>query len=274
MSNRFGLTFLCLFFSWAGLSAQFNFLVVSDLHSDGEEFKNSPERITNMCNFIDAPGSQIQSVLITGDVTDTGAGKPANCWSCCWSDSPDEWKYFNDACLQEFKKRKVSVYVCPGNHDTYSGKCILESPALSSIKQLNGGTAYYSFDQGDIHFVSCGIYPDANIRKWLAKDLVLATQKDKARPIVLFFHYNLEGPYGDWWSTEKDQAKKDVDNQNQKQAFLEIIQSYNIQAIFVGHWHNSYINLWNGFRVVGTGGEKFASCSYDPQEKTLDVTLV
>ncbi len=236
----------------------FKFIVDSDLHfkHDIRSVKrNNVQKITEKIK-----NDNIKAIICPGDLTNNGwDGKKF------W-----KWKYggdFNQ--LGPLKKDYVepledhtNVYLCAGNHDTYVPWPYFHKGVFDYIKARHGSLRY-SFDlkedsdQG-LHFICLHIYPDEDGIEFLQKDL----KKNHDRKIVIYFHYNLSGPFSDWWNDEE------------KGVFLKTIKDYNIKAIIVGHFHKTYERDWNGYKIINGGGRNIPLVTYDPNEAELSVEFV
>jgi hypothetical protein len=174
-------------------------------------------------------GGQIETphgVLFMGDMTDSSQEK--------------EWHEFERIYGRTGRDGllKYPVYEAIGNHDI-----IGNSPIKVHVKQRHGSLAY-SWDWSDVHLICLEMYPDSRTRAWLAKDL---SKVGRARPLVVFFHYAIEGPYSDFWP--------EVD----KQALAQALAGYNVLAIFHGHFHHAGHYVWNGHDVFLPGSPRHAS---------------
>jgi len=101
------------------------------------------------------------------------------------------------------------------------------------VTQRHGGINY-AWDWDDVRFLCLDMYPDATTLRWLTGELQKIGQR---RPLVLFFHYSLEGRYSDFWE------------QDEKDAFGRAILGYNVVAIFHGHEHWMGHYVWRGREV-------------------------
>ncbi len=166
-----------------------------------------------------------RAVLIAGDLTDHGLG--------------GEWRQF----VQHYGssgrdgRLRYPVRECTGNHDR---RVPLLRPVLSGVRGRHGGLTY-SWDWGDVHVACLDEYPDAGNRRWLRRDLAAVGRR---RPVVIYFHFPLLGPYSDFWS------------EGDKQAFAEAIEGYNVIAIFHGHFHGSGHYRWAGRDVYNVGSPR------------------
>jgi len=94
------------------------------------------------------------------------------------------------------------------------------------------------------------VYPRGKILDWLKKDLQKRREEIETRatprpvPVVMFFHFNLHGPYSDWWTEE------------QKEDFYKIIEPHKDRIAFlaVGHLHSTYTATWKGIPQVNGSG--------------------
>jgi len=87
----------------------------------------------------------------------------------------------------------VPMYPTMGNHDTgpTGGKAFREIFALP-VNDEDGGSDYYSFDYGDVHFTClnsnsrvASLRPGSPQRRWLERDL----SRSRARWKIVFFHH-------------------------------------------------------------------------------------
>ena len=92
--------------------------------------------------------------------------------------------------------------------------------------------------------VCLDMYPDAPTLAFLVRDLA---RVGKQRPVILFFHYSLEGPYSDFWEPEE------------KAAFGKALEGYNVLAIFHGHEHRMGHYSWRGHPVFRPGSPRHRS---------------
>lgn len=222
----------------------FSFIVDSDIHftdniKSGKEWHR--DAIIKLIKTLIFP---VKALIVTGDLTDNGYnGVTRNL--CCWKAGGSERQLDNliNKYIDPISKYS-NVYLCPGNHDL-GDKTV--RPVIKYIKKKHGNL-HYGFIINDIRFLCCGIYPDSKVIKWLKTEL----KNYKKNKIIIYFHYNIEGEWSNWWKdTEKD-------------AFYNSIIDYkdNILAIFVGHQHNSYNSIWNGIHVVSSAGNQIYVCTY------------
>jgi hypothetical protein len=118
-----------------------------------------------------------------------------------------------------------------------------ESPIKDKMRERHGGVDY-AWDWDDLRFLCLDMYPDARTREWLRGELERAGRR---RPLILFFHYSLEGPYSGFWKDEE------------KDAFAQALQGHNVLAIFHGHEHRVGHYLWHGHPVFRPGAPRHAS---------------
>ncbi len=171
-----------------------------------------------------------RGVLIAGDLTEKGAA--------------DQWRQFvahygltgKDGMLQ------YPVYECRGNHD----RGLFSQPVLDGVKKRHGRLTY-SMDFDDLHVVCLDLYPDAAILSWLRSDLAAV---GRTLPVVIYFHYSIEGPFSDWWS------------RREKDAFAEAIEGFNVVGIFHGHYHGSQHYRWRGYDVYNVGSPRHGMQSF------------
>ena len=133
------------------------------------------------------------------------------------------------------------VFESIGNHDL---------GAEASIKdraRLRHGGIDYSWDWDDLRLMCLDMYPDASTRAWLAGDLARISP---GTPVVLFFHYSLEGFYSNSWEQED------------KDAFAGALAGRNVLAIFHGHEHRVGHYVWRGHPVFRPGSPRHSSHAF------------
>ena len=184
---------------------------------------------------VDPPGS----LIITGDLTEDGKEKEWRQFAEFYDLRPGEAEpkpptHWHPPARGE----RLPVYECPGNHDKHSGFFVHQQVAAR-----HGGD-YYSIDYGDLHLASLSDGPDEKGLQWLKRDLATT---GRARPVILFMHYPLVGPFSkSWWG-----SKPELTN-----AFAQIIDGFNIIAILHGHWHVPGHYQWHGVDVYNIGSIK------------------
>ena len=229
------------------------FLVDSDLHfrrNIRNDKLDHVKKITNLCNQ-----EKINALICPGDLTNNGwNGKHILCWY--YGGKEDQLTPLKKQYV-DILSQKLPVYLCGGNHDYYVPWPYITHPVINYIKERHGAK-YYSFDIQTLHFICLDRYPDKYGIKFLQKDL----EKYKDRDIIIIFHYNLIGPYSNWWK------------ENEKEIFYNTIKNHNIIALIVGHWHTSRVDEWKGYKVIYGAGSKIAKCTYDVYEKNLDVSFI
>jgi hypothetical protein len=168
----------------------------------------------------------IRGLLHLGDLTDGGFS--------------EEWREFETVYGSTGRDGllRYPVFETVGNHDIVG-----ESPVTAGVLRRHGGLAY-SWDWEDVHLVSLGLYPDARGVEWLTKDLAAVGRQ---RPLVIVFHYSIEGPYSEYWTGQE------------KDAFARAIEGYNVLAIFHGHYHRAGRYQWRGHDVFLPGSPRHGS---------------
>jgi predicted phosphodiesterase len=287
-----GMLFLSLEISYAMIqNSDFTFLVNSDIHQT-EGISRKDCQLPSMLADIQNPANNTKAVLLAGDLTDNGSDPQFEAFSQKW---------MNPIKSLMPNQPHGGLYLCKGNHDEVSGKNTLELNYMKS-EYGQGKRFYYSFDIEGVHFICCEKFPSKplvpncgcgvidDVLSWLADDLAAV---GKHTPVIIFFHYNLlddvAGSFGVWcsitwgsWTLRSaPQAKKD---------FYDVINGYNIQGIFYGHWHFTYSALWQSslcahpatdpkYRVVDIGGSSdtsnnyYAFCKYHANTGTVDINF-
>lgn len=129
-----------------------------------------------------------------------------------------------------------------GNHDGHTADSDTQSgpyydiftfPKAGESGGIPSGTeAYYSFDYGNIHFVSLDSYESARfpsdaMETWLQNDLAATTQEW----IIAFWHHP---PY----SKGSHDSDKEVRLVRMREKFLPILENYNVDLVLGGHSHS------------------------------------
>ena len=126
-----------------------------------------------------------------------------------------------------------------GNHD-FMG----DSPVVRHIVRRHGGIAY-SFDWDDLHVACLGMYPSADRLRWLEEDLRTVTP---GRPVVVFFHYGIDGPWSQSW-----------ESQEEREELARVLAGHRVAAIFHGHAHRAGSYRWREYDVFRPGSPKHSS---------------
>lgn len=214
------------------------FFVASDSHFGARGMEEANRALVEQMNglpgtpYPGALGGSVatpRGVLFTGDTTDNGL--------------LDEFALFekvyglngNDGLL------RFPVFEAIGNHDVNS-----ESPVKGRVRQRHGNVDY-AWDWDDLRLVCLDMYPDAKTLAWLEGELA---RVGRGRPLILYFHYSLEGPYSDFWE------------QSDKDAFADAIADYNVLAIFHGHEHRVGHYQWRGHPVFRPGAPRHRSHAF------------
>jgi hypothetical protein len=138
--------------------------------------------------------------------------------------------------------RKVPLWTTLGNHDGHTADSATQSGAYYDIFSLptageagglaSGTEAYYSFDYGNIHFVSLESYetdrsPGGAMMTWLENDLA-ANDKEW---VVAFWHHP---PY------TKGSHNSDTEGRliDMREIALPILESYGVDLVLSGHSHS------------------------------------
>ncbi len=155
----------------------------------------------------------------------------------------------------------VPLYPAVGNHEriAYAGsRSAFEReftlPANNGAEAGTYGEEYYSFDNGDTHFISlCTELPGqeglitGNQKTWLENDLA-ATDRTW---IVVFMHRPLfSGLHpGDPWTNPLDPV-----GQQNKADIHSLLQQYGVDVVFQGHEHFYLHHQEDGIQYLITGG--------------------
>ncbi len=158
------------------------------------------------------------------------------------SGTDNEYQFAIFENMYEDNLRNTVAWSCLGNHDGYSANSSNQSGPYYDIFTFptngeSGGTssgteAYYSFDQGNVHFISLESYETdrsvgGSMYDWCESDL----QNTTADWIVAFWHHP---PY--------TKGSHDSDSESEliemRENFLPLLESYGVDLVLSGHSHS------------------------------------
>ena len=168
-------------------------------------------------------------VLIAGDLTENGHMK--------------EWIAFEKLYGLTGKEGRIKfpVFECTGNHD----RTWYRNSVPKRVARRHKGCCY-KVSWGDLQVISCDLCPGKKNIKWLEKQL---EKIGPNLPIIIFFHYNMVGPFSDYWSKKE------------KRDFLKLCRYFKVIAVFHGHLHQAQIKNIYGLDVFNTGACKH-NCNF------------
>jgi hypothetical protein len=139
---------------------------------------------------------------------------------------------------------ELPVYEGAGNHDRHKNWYVREQ-----VAKRHGGR-FYHFDFDDLRLICLGEGPDDSGLELLAKALG-GIARDV--PVVIYFHYPLEGPFSDehWF------GRGDF-----RQRLARVLQGARVLGIFHGHYHASGAYRWHGMDVYNVGSPKYVHRSF------------
>lgn len=171
--------------------------------------------------------------------------------------------YFFDSDSYQAQLRKYNLIACMGNHDYYdAGQTtnytlhpafnFLKPPILTEtggIASFNG--KYYSWDYGDIHFISLDGYnivngvpstsSNSSQYKWLVNHLkYVKKEKDAGRKkwVIVFSHFP---PFSDaGHDTFQDNNPANEEGIEYRQVYIPLLHQYDVDLCLYGHDHNYY----------------------------------
>lgn len=190
-------------------------------------------------------------VIVPGDLTDKGVGPGANplyrylAFCACAREegavpSRNQLRAFRRTVMDPLSERCKDVLVCIGNHDEYTQTWWGHQYPAAYVADRHGGPVYVETCNG-VQVLCLSKYPSRANTEWMAAKLA-----STRGPFCVFFHFNTEGPYSDWWS-EAD-----------KRRFAQTLREHGDRCAFIaeGHVHRSYADgRWEGFRVVNGSGD-------------------
>ena len=192
----------------------------------------------------------INAIICAGDLTDMGwDGKRFLCWQ--YGGAEDQVSPLR-RWVEGLEADAAPVYLATGNHDQYVPWPYRHKGVRDYVESKHG-KLHYNWDyvtDGNIRYraVCLDVYPDATGRKYLAG--VFAQYPDDR--YIIYFHYNLDGQYSDWW-TEAEKTK-----------FADMLAGRDIALIICGHWHINAHVKWRGYDVaMGAGSQVAMFTIYD-----------
>ncbi len=210
----------------SGDEGSYQFVVLGDCGTGYQEQLDVKNAVIN------ARGNHYDGVILLGDNA-YQSGFDAN-----YQDNFFTGKY------NEIIENSV-IWPCPGNHD-YNNHLpfspppayfdIFDCPSQGEAGGLPSGTEkYYSFDYGNVHFISLDSYDEprsasATMAQWLHSDLSANTLKW----VVVFFHHP---PY--------TKGSHDSDNDNfldgelvdMREEIVPILEGFDVDLVLNGHSH-------------------------------------
>jgi hypothetical protein len=168
--------------------------------------------------------------------------------------------------MYEQRLKNTIAWSCIGNHDGYSAKSETQSGPYYNIfhfptKAECGGTAsgteaYYSFDYGDVHFISLDSHQSDRsvggaMYAWAENDLASTS----AKWVIAFWHH----PAYSMGSHNSDTENRLIE---MRQNFVPLMEKYGVDVIFSGHSHS----YERSYMLHGHYGD---SDSFDKEKNTV-----
>jgi len=208
--------------------------VVSDTHfgySGNEEKNRALVAALGVLPTLRYPGhgevvGPVRGLLVAGDLTEWG--------------NTSEWESFRAVYGLGSGERPgspVPVFEVVGNHDMVHGPWL-----MAEVEKRHPGKGGYSWDWEGVHLVGLGEAPDGPALDMLERDL---TKVARDRPLVLFFHRPLAGP---WLEDRPDAAART--------RLAKLLAGREVLGIFHGHHHSRAHYVWQGYDVWKPGAVK------------------
>jgi hypothetical protein len=174
-------------------------------------------------------------------------------------------------CLSVYasQMRGTPFFLTPGNHDLYAPDTLatyLESFRMPT-NPATGTPHFYSFDHGEVHFVSLFVPTLANFAgaaeytlgagsvqlRWLTNDLAATTKRWR----VIFLHSPLFTSSFHRWNDYN--VNGILDRLELQQWLLPVLSQHGVQVVFSGHdhWFERFAPV-NGIHCYVTGGGGYA----------------
>lgn len=208
-----------------------------------------------MVAFGDCGTLQPAQVEVAKRVSEYFGGKPIDGWLLLGDnaynngfDSQYQTNFFD--IYQKFFLKNTVLWPSPGNHDysdltwpSFLGDIpdyfkVFSLPSKGESGGVASGTgAYYSYDYGNVHFVSLDSYGTEDSKKmydtlskqvvWLKKDLAA----NKLPWTVVYFHHP---PY----TKGSHDSDKDLDLIAIREKLIKVLDQYKVDLVLNGHSHN------------------------------------
>ncbi len=219
------------------------FAVTSDTH-----FDPAPET-DQWVNVVELNKLELDGVAIVGDIFD--------------HQSPSVIEHFRrryeNSGIDSDSTLRTEVYLGMGNHDIkpvendsiqnlieqsltleYIDSLLYAQKSDGRVLNLHPATRNHSFNLSGLHFIQTNTWAgDSTLGsgglEWLAEDL--RRYGANGEPIVLLMHYTFNPKSTRWINME------------QREALLQVLEGYNIKAIFNGHDHFAQHSKWEGYDV-------------------------
>lgn len=219
----------------------FTFGVMTDTHlNQGEDECNSPFEVNRLANrrmrhvVQDLNRRELAFVINVGDLIHP---VPA---------VPELYERAAARFHEQVADLRHPLYLVPGNHDI-GDKPNDWAPAAQicdtyiALWQKHFGAHYHAFDKGDCHFViinaqiiNSGLPCEEEQRRWLEQDL----EANRHKRIFLSSHYP---PY---FTRPDEEENYDNIGEPGRSWMLNLLEKYEIEALFIGHVHNFWYNRY------------------------------
>lgn len=226
-----------LSFNSLGLSKEFTFLFLGDLHYNPPQYATS-RIVEAIATDIKNKGYQIDFICHTGDLVEIQEDyRPLSV-----AKGREQWEF----ALKHVKKIfNLPFFMCPGNHDWYGntwfgGKQNIEEMFLPFISRELGrdiNKPFYSFRWSNSYFIFLNHYGfdkgwDIEQERFLEKSLSYAEESPFIKHVFIFGH-----PY--LWNLDHFRF-------NEHYIYLKKISKYKkVDAYFCGHTHHNTASVWN-----------------------------
>lgn len=225
------------------------FVCTSDLHFFDKRIDDlRPEKQNNL-ELIQK--LKPDAVLVAGDMTEDGQD---GVWI--------PFRHSNQfAGMVKWKRAiEVPVHLCRGNHDSNVDFPYIWRPLDFHLVRSRGWLSYSRPISDLVRLVVLGENP-ATGRSLKFLKRILKDGKYWNQRFVLMWHYNLEGPYSDWWSSDqKDQMWEALKDHSER-----------ILVIVTGHVHQNWQGDFHGITQIQVGGPGVTLCSWDGSKLEVEV---
>lgn len=201
------LLFLILLQAGFASAQRVHFAHITDTHIGGSTSVTDLNKTVGDLN----QQTDVDFVLVTGDVTEFGAGEELK-----------EAKAILD-------KLKQPYYVLPGNHDSKWS----ESGCNDFVRIF--GSERFSFEKGGFLFIGTASGPNMRMAPGLVPreqivflDSVLSHRKSPNQPVISVNHYPLDESLANWYKV------------------IDLLKKSNIQATLLGHGHANHLYNFEG----------------------------
>ena len=162
-----------------------------------------------------------------------------------------------DIVKEMYSELNCTYYFAPGNAD------LTNTPEFEDIERYKKrfGDDYYSFYHSESQFIilnSCVLFdwsrvPGENLKQIeFLEEQLESGQQNKAKHQLIFMHHPLFG------TDPNEEDNHMVLPKSQRSTILDLLERYNVTAVFTGHWHANNIVAYKNTQLITSGPITFS----------------